>query len=385
MACVASASSSNTSQIEALHQAGNIFNAVLRHDRKAVDALLRADPHVLSTRGPVGELPLHMAFLYASPAHHVLAFYLMSRCPHLITETYLGTEYHGENILHICIIQQHVRMVERLVRMEPSLLLARATGRFFSRGGHCYYGETPLNFAACTGQQEMVAFLISAGADLDSVDRFGNNALHLMVLHSRPDMYSYIKAAWSKQNDAKPIAERCVGNRVLWQRRNLDGFTPMTLSAAEGNALMFSFLLEEEKQMQWRYGPVSCYVYPLEQIDMPLAPTALQKVAHLRKKAAAAAASAALSPSSSPSPSPLGGAGDDDDDDEEDSSVPRALELIVNHAHLSLLMHPRMLELIRQKWERFAARIFFQRFLVVLLYLVLFTAAAIHRQSEHLA
>ena len=51
----------NSSQIEALHKAGNIFNAILKADRKQVDALLRANPHVLSQRGPVGELPLHMS------------------------------------------------------------------------------------------------------------------------------------------------------------------------------------------------------------------------------------------------------------------------------------------------------------------------------------
>jgi hypothetical protein len=51
----------NSTQIEALHKAGNIFNAILRADRKQVDALLRANPHVLSQRGPVGELPLHMS------------------------------------------------------------------------------------------------------------------------------------------------------------------------------------------------------------------------------------------------------------------------------------------------------------------------------------
>jgi hypothetical protein len=249
-------------------------------------------------------------------------------------------------------------MVELLVKKEPALITARAIGRFFSRGAPCYYGEYPLYFACCTGQQQIVAFLIDSGADMEAVDSNGNNALHLMVVHSRPEMYSYVKKRWSEWNDARPDGERSAGERVLWKRRNSEGFTPMTLSAKMGNMEMFSFLLEEEKQMQWAYGPISCFVYPLEQIDMPLAlPSDKLQGAGGRKKL---------------------------DEDEEESNHPRALELIVNEAHLDLLMHPRMIELIKQKWERFASRIFFQRFMVILVYLCLFTATTIHRQTENI-
>ena len=133
----------------------------------------------------------------------------------------------------------------------------------------------------------------------------------------------------------------------------------MTLSAKLGNLEMFSFLLEEEKQLQWKYGPIQAWIYPLEQIDMPLP----------------------LPAASSSS----GGNGrkrtSQDVDDDLEIENPRALELIVNEAHLDLLMHPRMIELIKQKWERFASRIFFQRFLVVLVYLCLFTVSG--RDTAH--
>ena len=374
----------NSAQIESLHKAGNIFNAILNADRKAVDALLRANPHVLSQRGPVGELPLHMAFLYNTPAHHVLAFYLMSLCPHVIAEPYWGSEYTGETILHIAIIQQDPRMVERLVAKEPALLTSRATGRFFQQGQPCYYGEWPLSFAACTGQTSMVSFLISAGADLDAQDSCGNNVLHLMVIHNRPDMYTLCKQKWIELNALREPGVKCTGERVLWKRRNKEGFTPMTLSAKIGSNSMFSFLLEEEKQMQWAYGPISCYVYPLEQIDMPLAISAQEK-AMARKQAQAEAAGAGGGSASASSSSPSSAAfADELDDDDAACTQPRALELIVNEAHLDLLMHPRMIELIKQKWQRFAQRIFFRRFMIVLVYLALFTACCIHRQTENI-
>lgn len=121
----------------------------------------------------------------------------------------------------------------------------------------------------------------------------------------------------------------------------------MTLSAKLGNLEMFSFLLEEEKQLQWKYGPIQAWIYPLEQIDMPLALPPPGDRAHGPRRP--------------------------DIEEDPDVAHPRALELILNEAHLDLLMHPRMIELIKQKWERFASRIFFQRFLVVLVYLCLFT------------
>jgi len=54
----------------------------------------------------------------------------------------------------------------------------------------------------------------------------------------------------------------------LWKRLNKDGYTPLTLAAKLGQAEMFSFLLEERKITQWSYGPVSCVLYPLDQVDL---------------------------------------------------------------------------------------------------------------------
>jgi hypothetical protein len=54
----------------------------------------------------------------------------------------------------------------------------------------------------------------------------------------------------------------------LWKRLNKDGFTPLTLAAKLGVPDMFSFLLDERKIVQWRYGPVSCVLYPLDELEL---------------------------------------------------------------------------------------------------------------------
>jgi hypothetical protein len=43
---------------------------------------------------------------------------------------------------------------------------------FFSYSGKpSYYGETPLGFACCTGQWDIVEILLKYGADMDTVSR----------------------------------------------------------------------------------------------------------------------------------------------------------------------------------------------------------------------
>ena len=103
-----------------------------------------------------------------------------------------------------------------------------------------------------------------------------NNILHLLVIHKLPKMYTKVKERWiqieaeddelSDDEDSKSTRKKKVV--PLWKRLNKDGYTPLTLAAKLGQAEMFSFLLEERKITQWKYGPVSCVLYPLDQVDL---------------------------------------------------------------------------------------------------------------------
>lgn len=359
-------------QIEVSRVAGTIWNAVLNADQSAVRALCEADPSVIDLRGAVGDLPIHMCFLYNSPAHLELAKWIMNHYPHTITAQYLGAEYYGENVLHIAIINQDFKTVQELVeRGEKDLLTARATGRFFRHGTACYYGEYPLAFACCTNQPEIASFLLDNGADINCADSRGNTILHLLVIHNLPEMYTFIKNEYKRRvkgegvlssgaaspngeesNSRSPspstTSEKQQPTRPpppeidLWNRLNNDGLSPFCLAAKIDAADMFTFLLQETKQTQWNFGPVSCQLYPLDELDLAISE-----------------------------------AGSDE------KTRPGALELIMNEGNVNLLMHPRMLDLISQKWNKFAQRIFKQRFRTVLIYLVIFTMTTIVRQTVH--
>jgi hypothetical protein len=90
-------------------------------------------------------------------------------------------------------------------------------------------------------------------------------------------VYVKVKQRWKElqesEDDSSDEEEDKTFNKIkkvtpLWKRLNKDGFTPLTLAAKLGHAKMFSFLLEERKITQWSYGPVSCVLYPLDQVDL---------------------------------------------------------------------------------------------------------------------
>ncbi len=207
---------------------------------------------------------------------------IIGRFPESIAQVYDKPEYQGENVLHISVINKNAEMVDWLLSAEGNLpyrdrmLRAAATGNFFKIGSACYYGEYPLAFAACTNQWNLVELLIKHGADMDLVDSNGNNVLHLLVIQNLPEIYSKYKKLWIQKQEEKAKADG--GDKKdggpksepLWKRLNNDHLTPLTLSAKLGQKDMFSFLLDERKITQWTYGPVSCVLYPLDQLDLGL-------------------------------------------------------------------------------------------------------------------
>jgi hypothetical protein len=78
-------------QTEASHKGGTIWEAVRKADQAALERLLNADPNNIQTRGPVGECPIHMLFLYGTEAHLNMALYVMTRFPETIVQFYNQT------------------------------------------------------------------------------------------------------------------------------------------------------------------------------------------------------------------------------------------------------------------------------------------------------
>lgn len=67
---------------------------------------------------------------------------------------------------------------------------------------------------------------------------------------------------------------------------------------------------------------------------------------------------------------------------QDNDKPPGALELIVQNSQADLIMHPRIIDLVDKKWNRFARRIFFRRFLSTLIYLCIFLITTILDQTR---
>ena len=183
-------------------------------------------------------------------------------------------------------------------------------------------------------------------------------------------MYTKFKQRWlemqaagseSSDEDEPGAPSKKPGVVPLWKRLNKDGYTPLTLAAKLGEAEMFSFLLGERKITQWSYGPVACVLYPLDQVDLEIN----NDEVGIRRGNALVGRHHRLVLSLQ----------------NTESSV-SALEIIVQVGHVELIMHPRLIDLVNKKWERFARQIFFHRFLVTLSYLIIFLGTTILDQSR---
>ncbi|XP_067208826.1 transient receptor potential cation channel subfamily V member 5 isoform X2 [Linepithema humile] len=231
----------------------------------------------LSERGAVGETILHLCMLNATAIHADLAKRLLRFYPMLINDIYLCDEYYGENVLHIAIVNEDPSMVKFLLDSgadDPRIIHERCFGNFMcpedqkasrfdnmdhewvcvapetNYNGYVYWGEYPLSFAACLGQEECYRLMLARGADPDKQDTNGNTVLHMLVIYEKLATFDMAYE---------------VGSSLAL--RNVQHLTPLTLSAKLARIEMFFHILNIEREIYWQIGSITCAAYPLSQID----------------------------------------------------------------------------------------------------------------------
>jgi len=98
-----------------------------------------------------------------------------------------------------------------------------------------------------------------------ATDSQGNTALHMLVIHNLPGMYSFVDSLWSDLYENVP--EKRAGRPPLRQVRNSAGVTPLQLAAQLGRARMFEHIMNASCQSFWKYGPIQAMHYPLDDLD----------------------------------------------------------------------------------------------------------------------
>ncbi|XP_011165630.1 transient receptor potential cation channel subfamily V member 5 isoform X2 [Solenopsis invicta] len=231
----------------------------------------------LSDRGAVGETILHLCMLNATAIHADLAKRLLRFYPLLIYDIYLCDEYYGENVLHIAIVNEDPSLVKFLLDSgadDPRIIHERCFGTFMcpedqkaSRfdsmdhewvcvtpetdyNGYVYWGEYPLSFAACLGQEECYRLILARGADPDKQDTNGNTVLHMLVIYEKIATFDMAYEVGASLDI-----------------RNVQHLTPLTLAAKLARIEMFFHILNIEREIYWQIGSITCAAYPLSQID----------------------------------------------------------------------------------------------------------------------
>lgn len=240
----------------------SLFNLVMRGDfhslQEAIKQLGSKAIDIVNLKDATGSNIIHAAYLYEQ---YKIGRWLVESFPSLALEPHSGeirgrfitklyTDHHinvenkdmmyaGQNIVHMTIVRKNIAETRWLLDFYKwhkdsvqngleRILLGNANGTFFDKDGDFYCGCYPLHFAACSNDTEIfdlvLSFASSFGLPNDLQfrdqyystrdvtmdtnrlgsnvifmrDRYGNNCLHLCVMHGLEGMYAHIKQRASK-------------------------------------------------------------------------------------------------------------------------------------------------------------------------------------------
>eukprot|EP01060_Flectonema_neradi_P004772 TRINITY_DN1311_c1_g1_i1.p1 TRINITY_DN1311_c1_g1~~TRINITY_DN1311_c1_g1_i1.p1 ORF type:complete len:964 (+),score=117.49 TRINITY_DN1311_c1_g1_i1:63-2894(+) len=358
----------------------DIFRASDLDPEGAVDCLKRLIDRkrdLVDVRSPtfvrdnVGACLLHWAVIHRGVFKNIRASaivdYLLAEYPHraeLMNCCYSDPSlpvglFDGESALHLAVAFDDCELMEILIDAgaDPT---TRAYGTFFNPSSTCYFGEYPLSFAVACGNKKMAQLLLTRVRNkakiegrnpntiLSRIDTFGNTALHIAVIHRRPELFDWILDQMdilykdeelngemygrSAEEDNIVILDR----KAAFEAKGSSGLTPVGLAAVlshQDNGETFDFVLNRMSRIEWKFGRVSCTSVPLEQLDtIPVS----GKTAQIS-----------------------------------------ILNLICCRRIYALSIHPHLVGVMEAKWHQFAAMAFFSAFVIHLLRLFAITYHAI--------
>lgn len=269
----------------------------------------------------------------------------------LVNAEYTNEYYKGQTALHIAIEKRSFQLVQLLMKHKANVH-AKAEGTFFQKkkkGVSFYFGELPLSLAACTNQSNIVDYLLNnpyRKADLKARDSHGNTVLHALVLVA-DNTEKNTKIITKMYDDILKRSIAIDPEMDLEEIPNWEGLTPMKLAAKTGKIELFKHILRREitepdykhlsrKFTEWTYGPVHTSLYDMSSVDSYEADSVLETI---------------------------------------------VFNSNANNRHEMIVLEP-INHLMQEKWDSYAGKIFYVKFFLYVLYMIIFTVTAYHRPLE---
>ncbi|KAJ3206290.1 hypothetical protein HDU82_004605 [Entophlyctis luteolus] len=291
-------------------------------------------------RGGEGESILHLAVLFKNTK---MVKRIIKSFPGLVNSIYLKSLYFGETPLHLAAVNSdNDKIVNILVTNKAKVNGPAVSGKQFLKEGDrgaLYFGQTILQFAAATHKKSIVKYLVENEddpAELDTVDIYGNNVLHIMAYYEDFDfdIFTYLKQRNYDDIEKAKIKQRSDPTvRVpanLMLARNKDKLTPFQLGVMRGN----SRVIDTMKELQWVFGSVRHYSVCIDDFD-PLQPH-YDKLGRVSKS---------------------------------------AVEIAAERGDKNVLDHPLFDALLKIKWNLYIRQKFLIRFIATVLLVFCFTIA----------
>ncbi|ORY31546.1 ankyrin [Rhizoclosmatium globosum] len=243
----------------------------------------------LCERGSSGETILHLACFRGNKE---CIRWIAEEFPELINEGHIRKKrYLGETALHLAVVKSEIGdidIVEFLVEKGAKVNGPLAIGTEFKNPyyedrlnrdgtyrplvrnreiedrhndrGRTYFGQTVLQFAAASGKDKILRYLVENEkdpADLTVADQYQNNVLHILAYHGYFKQFEYIK----NRNEADIKAGKTTVN--LMKQRNMDALTPLQMGASRGHVAV----LDQIKENTFKFGKESTFRIPINEID----------------------------------------------------------------------------------------------------------------------
>ena len=237
--------------------------------------------HLLEVADPVGAFVMHAIMVCNTEASLELSMAIFEVQPRLLLQTHAGQPFLGEGHLHIACANRREQLACRMVALAlqhfsledaRAFLNTQALGVFFDDEPMRWYGETPLSYACVFGLRILVRHMLETklvmlndGANCGHI--IGYFPLHAVSVNGLRGMYDFLTSELPAAVRADST-QLTVGTRGRLVHLDMDGMTPLQLTAKRGLRVMFQHIMKKEHtKTLWVWGPVTQYQISLDGID----------------------------------------------------------------------------------------------------------------------